>query len=99
MPKRILPSIGILVALAVLSFSILQLFPNKAACIASGRTVDPTERHCEGPNGYVQLREHVLFHAREPVLFVLFVGAAVYFVRYRRRKAQSSAPPLPPTVS
>jgi hypothetical protein len=73
------------VAAAVAFYSVLQLFPNEAECVASGRTVDPTHRHCEGPNGYVQLREHVLLHSREPLILVLILGGAFLFVQRRRR--------------
>jgi hypothetical protein len=77
---------GGLVALIVAAYSVLQLFPNEAACVASGRRVDPTRRHCEGPEGYVQLREHVVFHSREPIILIVIVGGIVYFVRRRRMR-------------
>ena len=60
--------------------------PDKAACVASGRVVDPTERHCESADGYVQLREHAIFHSREVVLgaaALIGIGYAVH--RLRRR--------------
>ena len=73
------------VAAVVACYSVLQLFPNEAECVASGRTVDPTRRHCEGPNGYVQLREHVLFHSREPLILVAIVGGTLAIVLRRRQ--------------
>ena len=84
--RRRLPWFGALVAAVVAFFSILHLFPNEAECVASGRRVDPTRRHCEGPNGYVQLREHVMFHSREPIILIVVIGAAMYFVRRRRQQ-------------
>jgi hypothetical protein len=73
------------VAAVVAFYSVLQLFPNEAECIASRRTVDPTHRHCEGPNGYVQLREHVLFHSKEPLVLAVIIGGTLFFVQRRRR--------------
>ena len=84
--RRRLPWFGALVAAVVAVFSILHLFPNEAECVASGRRVDPTRRHCEGPNGYVQLREHVMFHSREPIILIVVIGGAMYFVRRRRQR-------------
>jgi hypothetical protein len=84
--RRRWPWIGGLAALVAALLYLFQLFPNEAACVASGRTIDPTRRHCEGPEGYVQLREHVLFHAREPIIFVVVVVGIVYFVRRRRMR-------------
>jgi hypothetical protein len=78
--------IGALVAAIVAFFSILHLFPSEAECVASGRSVDPTRRHCDGPNGYVQLREHVMFHSREPIILIVIIGGAMYVVRRRRRR-------------
>lgn len=77
--------LGALTALIVALLSVLQLFPNEAECVASGRTVDPTRRHCEGPEGYVQLREHVWFHSKPAIVFIVIVGGIVYFVRRWRR--------------
>jgi len=75
-----------LAVVGVFLYSVLRLFPDEADCIASGRTVDPTKRHCEGPDGYVQLREHVLFHSREPLILVVIVVGTLLFVRHRRRQ-------------
>lgn len=87
--------LGGLLALAAALLSLFQLFPNEAECVASGRRVDPTRRHCEGPAGYVQLREHVLFHSREPIIFVVIVGGIVYFVRRRRTRQRAGATSTP----
>jgi hypothetical protein len=64
--------------------------PSKAECVASGRTVDPTERHCETVGGYQQLQEHAIFHATPIALGVAVVLAGGYVVRrvVRRRSAR-----------
>lgn len=36
--------------------------PSRADCLTSGRTVDSTYRHCIGPAGEVDLREHIVGH-------------------------------------
>lgn len=82
---------GAFIALVVAYLSVLQLFPNEEACVASGRTVDPTRRHCEGPEGYVQLREHVLFHSREGFVLVAVIAGVVYFIDRRRRRRAKAA--------
>ena len=72
---------------AIIGFGWVLSLPSKAECVASGRIVDPTERHCESSAGYQQLQEHALFHSRDVVLgaTVLFaIGYAAY--RYRRRR-------------
>ena len=63
--------------------------PTKAECVASGRIVDPTERHCNAGASYVQLQEHAWFHSREVVLGagILWVGA--YLLRRRQARRQS----------
>ena len=67
--------------------------PDQAECVASGRVVDPTERHCEAGDGYVQLREHALFHASEVLLGVGGLLAVGYVVRrYVRRRSVGAAP-------
>lgn len=93
--RRRLWWLGGLVAAIVAFYSILQLFPNEAECVASGRAVDPTRRHCEGPEGYVQLRGHVLFHSKEPILFIVLLGGIVYFVRRRRMHQRAGATSTP----
>ena len=71
---------------ALAGFGWVFSLPSKEECVASGRIVDPTERHCESPSGYVQLQEHALFHSREAVLGGLILIAAAYGVHsYRRR--------------
>jgi hypothetical protein len=62
--------------------------PTKAECVASGRVVDPTERHCESSDGYQQLQEHALFHSREAILAgVIVLGVSYGISRYRRRRS------------
>jgi membrane protease YdiL (CAAX protease family) len=87
--------LGVAVALAIAMFSVLHLFPNEAECVASGRSVDSTRRHCEGSDGYVQLREHVMFHSKEPIIFIVIVGGIVYFVRRRRKRIRESTTTTP----
>lgn len=61
--------------------------PDKAECVASGRRVESTERHCEAAAGYQQLQEHALFHASEVLLLaaLLWVGAYALHRRQVRR--------------
>jgi hypothetical protein len=67
--------------------------PTKADCVASGRVVDPTERHCESAGGYQQLREHAFFHSREAILAgAIVLGVSYGISRYRRRRAKPSTP-------
>lgn len=78
---------------AVVGLTWVFTLPDKAECVATGRVVDPTERHCQDATGYVQLREHALFHTRDVALatgVLLAVGYAVYRVARRR-----SRPPAP----
>ena len=78
---------------AVVGFGWVFSLPNKAECVASGRVVDPTERHCQDSTGYQQLQEHALFHSRDVVLgtgVLLAVGYAVY--RIMRRRSATPAP-------
>ena len=77
-------------ALAVGGVWILTL-PNKAACVASGRTVDPTERHCLSPDGFQQLQEHALFHSREVVLGAAIILGVAYAVRWLKRRRSGNA--------
>jgi len=84
---------GVMILAAVVGFGWVFSLPNKAECIASGRVVDPTERHCQDSGGYQQLQEHALFHSRDVVLgtgVLLAVGYAVY--RFRRRRSTTPAP-------
>ena len=79
---------GLLSVAAIATLVYLGTLPSKAECRASGRTVDPTERHCESDGGYEQLQEHAAFHASQAwiaVVAVLAGGLAIrYFVRRRR---------------
>ena len=78
---------------AVVGFGWVFSLPSKAECVASGRVVDPTERHCESPVGYVQLEEHALFHSREVVLGTAILAAlGCGFVVYRRRRSRQATP-------
>lgn len=81
------------VVAAVLGFGWVFSLPSKSECIASGRIVDPTERHCESSAGFVQLEEHALFHSREAVLGAAILLATAYAVhRYRRRRPIDVSP-------
>jgi hypothetical protein len=85
---------GVIMLAAVVGFGWVFSLPDKAECVASGRVVDPTERHCEDSNGYQQLEEHALFHSRDVVLGVSVLLALGYAVqRFRRR--HSAAPSRP----
>jgi hypothetical protein len=66
--------------------------PSKSECVASGRVVDPTQRHCEFPGGYQQLQEHAAFHATEVLFAVIALAAVGYLVRilWRRRMRRST---------
>lgn len=77
----------LLVAAAV-GFGWVFSLPSKRECTASGRIVDPTERHCESPDGYQQLQEHALFHARDVLLgAALLLGVGYGAHRYWRRRS------------
>ena len=67
--------------------------PDKAECRASGRVVDPTDRHCISATGYQQLQEHATFHAIHVVLvgLVVLVGAYIIY-RIIRRRSRRVAP-------
>ncbi len=83
----------IVVVAALAGFGWVFSLPDKAECVASGRVVDPTERHCEDARDFQQLQEHALFHSGEVVLaagLLLGVGYGVH--RYRRRPARASTP-------
>jgi hypothetical protein len=78
---------------ALVGFGWVFSLPSKSECVASGRIVDPTERHCESPGGYQQLEEHALFHSRDVVLGVSILLAIGYGIhRYRQRRAARSTP-------
>ena len=83
-------------ALAALSLGVLAWIislPSMAECRASGRVVDPTERHCTSTTGYEQLQEHAAFHAVQVVVYcaVLLVGAYIIY-RVMRRRPRTVAP-------
>ena len=76
------------VVATIVGFGWVFSLPSKSECIAGGRIVDPTERHCESSAGYEQLEEHALFHSREAVLGAAILLATSYGVkRYRRHRA------------
>ena len=91
------PSVRILIgALAVPAAGaatwIISL-PDKAECRASGRIVDPTDRHCTSATGYQQLQEHATFHAIQVVLVSLVILAGAYIIyRIIRRRSRQVAP-------
>jgi hypothetical protein len=66
--------------------------PDQSECRASGRSVDPTERHCLSATGYEQLEEHAFFHASQ-VVVLLGVGAAGAYIIYRIVHRRSRRPP------
>ena len=83
----------VLAIAAIVGFGWVFSLPSKAECIASGRVVDPTERHCESADGYVQLQEHALFHSRDVVLGTGILVALGYgIVVLRRRRARGASP-------
>lgn len=88
--------LGFLSVLAIAAVGWILSLPDKAECVATGRVVDPTERHCVAPGGYQQLQEHALFHASEVVLGTLALLAVGYLVRrYIRRRSAGAATGTP----
>lgn len=84
---------GFLVIVAIVAFAWIVSLPDQAECVASGRTVDPTERHCVSVTGYEQLQGHATFHATQVALVVSAVLAGGYVVRrYLRRGSSGGAP-------
>jgi hypothetical protein len=71
---------GVLLVVAVGSAVWIISLPNMAECRASGRVVDPTERHCEAGATFVQLQEHAIFHATQVVILAAVAGAATYAI-------------------
>ena len=59
----------------------LATLPSQAECRATGRIVDPTERHCESGDGFQQLQGHAAFHATEAGLGVLILLAGGFAIR------------------
>jgi cbb3-type cytochrome oxidase subunit 3 len=92
-PVRI--RIGALAVAAVSATIWIISLPNQTECRASGRMVDPTERHCTSATGYQQLQEHATFHAIQVVLVSLFILAVAYIIyriiRRRSRQVASTA--------
>ena len=85
---------AILVLAAAVGFGWVFSLPSMGECRASGRIVDPTERHCESADGYVQLQEHALFHTRDVVLaFLVLLGVGYGVYRWRRRFADTRRMP------
>ena len=85
--------VAFLVLAAAVGFGWVFSLPSMSECRASGRIVDPTERHCESPDGYQQLQEHALFHSRDVLLGAAILLAAGYGIhRYRRRRSASGPP-------
>lgn len=83
---------GSLIVAALVAVGWIVSLPSRAECAASGRTVDPTERHCLSGTGYQQLEEHAAFHASEIALGVSVVLACAYVVRrYLRRRPSAGA--------
>ena len=84
---------GVLAVAVIVGFGWVFSLPDKADCVASGRVVDPTGRHCQDASGYQQLQEHALFHGRDVALGVGVVVAASYAIyRVRRRRSTGAAP-------
>ncbi|MGQ0641514.1 MAG: hypothetical protein ACT4P6_12240 [Gemmatimonadaceae bacterium] len=79
--------VALLSVAAIVALVWILSLPNKAECVASGRTVDPTERHCDSADGYQQLEEHAFFHATPVALGVAVLLAGGFAVRrvVRRR--------------
>jgi hypothetical protein len=73
---------GVLAAIAVAAAVSIVRLPNMAECRASGRIVDPTERHCESGATFQQLQEHATFHAIQ-VVILFFAGLAGAYIIYR----------------
>jgi hypothetical protein len=80
---------GALALAALVGLLWVLSLPSKAECVASGRVVDPTERHCQATGGYQQLEEHAWFHSRE----VLVGGAIVWVIAYLLHRRYRRRPP------
>lgn len=84
--------IAVLAVAAMVGFGWVFSLPSRAECVASGRVVDPTGRHCESAGDYQQLQEHALFHSREVLVGAAILGAVAYLVvRSRRRRSDRVA--------
>lgn len=85
--------IGALAAAAIVAAVWIISLPNMAECRASGRIVDPTERHCESGATFQQLQEHATFHAVQVVVLFLAALAGAYILyRIIRRLRRPTAP-------
>jgi hypothetical protein len=91
--SRVRILVGALAVPAAGALAWIVSLPNKEECRASGRTVDPTERHCTSATGYQQLQEHATFHASQVVVLALVVVTGAYIVyRLTRRWWRRVAP-------
>ena len=85
---------GFLSVVALAASVWIGRLPDKAECVASGRVVDPTERHCQTSIGYQQLQEHALFHSSQVLLGAGVLVAGGWIVRryYLRRRSPEDLP-------
>ncbi|MGH7339337.1 MAG: hypothetical protein ACREKH_02505 [Candidatus Rokuibacteriota bacterium] len=67
-------SLVVLAGALVLGCALLLTLPTEDACRASGRLVDSTHHHCVAATGSVELREHILGHALDPVVCIPTTG-------------------------
>jgi hypothetical protein len=77
---------GVMSISAAIGFGWVFSLPSKEQCRASGRVVDPTERHCLDGAGYQQLEEHALFHSTEVVAAVAAILAITYSALWLYRR-------------
>lgn len=84
---------GVIAIAALVGFAWVFSLPNKAECVASGRVVDPTERHCLDSTGFQQLEEHALFHSRDVILGAAVLIALGYGVHRFRHRGEGHAAP------
>lgn len=85
--------IGALAAVAIGAAVWIISLPNMAECRASGRIVDPTERHCESGATFQQLQEHATFHAIQIVVpFLVALAGAYILYRIIRRLRRPTTP-------
>ena len=83
--------IGLVTGAALVAAAWIVSLPNRTECLASGRVVDPTGRHCRSPGGFQQLQEHVLFHTAEVLAGVaILVAGALIVHRFRRRRSRAT---------
>jgi hypothetical protein len=94
MKSYLRPLAVFLTVVAIGAFAWIFSLPSKAECAASGRVVDPTERHCDTPGGgFQQLEEHALFHASQVLLYAAVLLAGGLAVRFYVRRRSRRAPP------